>query len=185
MEGTCTGPWSKGTAVADALTRTDAEVLVIADADVWVPSIPQAVEAVASGQPWVVPHRYVHRLDRRSTEAVLTIKPTCTPNKLTQPPYQGVIGGGVTVLRREVYEDCPLDPRFLGWGQEDESWGLALRTLHGEPMRFDAKLYHHWHLPQERLDRRTGSLEGRALWRRYGAAFGKPDAMRALIAEYR
>src|SRR5690606_15194730 len=57
------GPWSKGAAVADAFSRTDAPVLVIADADVWCGGVHYAVDKVAIGQTkWAIPHWLVHRL---------------------------------------------------------------------------------------------------------------------------
>lgn len=183
VEGACDGPWSKAKAVADALTRTDADVLVIADADVWCAEVENAVDAVEFGAPWAVPHHFVRRLDQATTEAVLSYQ--SVTQRLTQPRYVGVEGGGITVIRRDVYEDCPLDPRFVGWGQEDEAWGLALRCLYGPPVRFRGDLTHFWHEPQPRLNRRTGSRESHALWDRYRRAGVNPKAMRALIAEHR
>lgn len=70
-------------------------------------------------------------------------------------------------------------------GQEDESWGTALETLHGPPWRpiDHAPLWHLFHPPQQRASRRWGSLEHRALYRRYQQAKDDPEAMRALLAE--
>jgi hypothetical protein len=89
----------------------------------------------------------------------------------------------MTVLTRETYEQVPLDRRFAGWGQEDESWALALTCLTGAPWRGDAPLWHLWHPPQDRASRRWGSGASRALWARYCQAAADPDAMRALLAE--
>ena len=44
IEGSCPdGPWRKGLAVADALTRARGDVLVVADADVWTDGVAEAV----------------------------------------------------------------------------------------------------------------------------------------------
>lgn len=175
------GPWCKAAAVAEALPRATGEVLIVADADVWCPGVTQAVDAVANGAGWAVPHGLVHRLTPDATMAVLAGGPLLGP--VVQFPYRGYPGGGMTVLTRETYEQVPLDPRFAGWGQEDESWALALTCLTGAPWRGDAPLWHLWHPPQDRTSRRWGSDASRALWARYCQAAADPDAMRALLAE--
>ena len=186
VEGSCEGPeWSKGAAVADARARVDAEVLVVADADVWADDITVAVGNAIAGSPWVVPHSRVHRLSATATATELgwgSAPPP--PRRYDQPPYQGVVGGGIVVLRADVWDACPIDPRFIGWGQEDESWGLALTSLFGKPMRLGGNLTHYWHPPQPRQNRRVGSPANWELHRRYARAARDPEAMRALIAEF-
>lgn len=156
------GPWCKARAVAAALRQdVGAAILVVADADCLTPGLPQAIEAVRGGAPWAVPHLKVHRFSRQATEA---IHQGVAPGSLTgrrslldQDPYKGYEGGGVTVLRRATYLDCPLDPGFVGWGQEDEAWALALNARHGPPWRGRAPLYHLWHEKPNRLNRYAGS----------------------------
>lgn len=156
------GPWCKAHAVAAALREAGrSSVLVVADADCLTPGLHRAVEAVRRGAPWAMPHLKVHRFDR---EATLRIHQGADPGSLTgrrvhldQSPYKGYEGGGVTVLRRETYLDCPLDPCFTGWGQEDEAWALALNALHGPPWREPAPLYHLWHEKPARKSRYAGS----------------------------
>lgn len=183
VEGRCDGPWIKADAVADGLTRATGDVLVIADADVWVdPS-----EAVVACETWAVPHLKVHRLSPESTKRVLAgadwhCLPLDGANSQDRRPYRGIAGGGVTVVRRDIYEQCPM-PRIEGWGQEDQSFGAALRCLYGPPWRGDADLVHLWHPPQPRQSRITGSTEGRKLWLRYRDAARDPAAMRRLIGE--
>lgn len=177
-------PWCKANAVADALSRSTAEVLVISDADVWTDGAWAAIQRVQEGAPWAIPHGDVHRLTESVTSLVISCNaPPWQGLATAERPYKGFEGGGIVVLRRNVYEAAPLDHRFRGWGQEDESWALALRTLHGEPWRGDAPLFHLWHPPQSRESRRYGSAAGRALYESYQAANGRPDAMRALLRE--
>ncbi len=180
--GECpTGPWRKASAVAAALARTSASVLIVADADVWV-DVSEAVAAVGDGAPWAVPHGPVRRLAEEATRAVLAGAPL-GDGPLTEPAYRGVEGGGVTVLPRDLYEVSPLDPRFAGWGQEDEAWGIALRAVAGRAWRGSAPLYHLWHPPQNRLSRRWGSRDGMTLYRRYRHAARRPEEVRFLLAE--
>lgn len=156
------GPWCKAAAVADALERCDADVLVIADADVWCAGIDVAVDNCAT---WAVPHGLVHRLTAAATAELID---TGVPGlERAEKPYRGHAGGGIVVVRRDVYEHCPLDRRFVGWGHEDDSWALALTTLHGRPWRGDVDLWHLWHPPQERPSRRQGSQESVRLHSKY------------------
>lgn len=177
------GPWCKAAAVADALPRTAGELLVIADADVWCEETQTAVDAVASGAGWAVPHMRVHRLTETATAAVLDGTPLDGRLPLAQRPYTGFAGGGMAVLPRALYDEVPLDARFAGWGQEDEAWALALTCLAGPPWRGGAPLWHLWHPPQARLSRRWGSDASQDVWRRYHGARSDPPVMRAVLAE--
>lgn len=178
------GPWCKALAVRDALEQTDADVLAICDADAWTDGLAAAVCAVRDGAAWAVPHRGVFRLTETAT-ALYAAGSDLAELETEERPYLGFEGGGMTVLRRDVYENCPLDPRFTGWGGEDDSFGFALRALHGAPWRPTEymPLVHLWHPPQERATRSFGSLEGRELRKRYARAQGQPDVMRSLIEE--
>lgn len=180
IEGRCEhGPWVKADAVADALTRTTADVLIVHDADVWADNLPDVVARVEPGR-WVIPHRHVHRLDQPSTAAVLAGGPV--EGKTTERPYRGHPGGGVVALHRTDYERTPLDPRFAGWGQEDDAWALALTRTLGGSIRLNADLWHLWHPPQDRRSRVSGSRANVDLFLRYRQA-RTPAAMAQLLAE--
>ena len=178
-------PWVKAEAVTPAVESSTAEVLIVADADVWAAGIPEALKAIAAGAPWAMPHRGVSRLTEDST-AQLLADPSTDPEtcELEERTYRGYIGGGCAVLRRDAYFAAPLDPRFVGWGDEDFAWGRALTTLLGPPERVRRPLLHLWHPPQPRAARDRGSAASRALARRYQAAGGNPAAMQALIEEF-
>lgn len=164
------------------IAASNAEIIVMADADVWCDGIRAAVEAIRGDASWAIPHRGVYRLDEKSTADYMD-GAALTELEFTQRPYRGVAGGGIVAARREVFIQTPMDCRFIGWGQEDESWGMALETLNGRPWRGGDRLIHLWHPPQDRLTRRTGSSSSRNLERRYAAANGKPSPMRDLIEE--
>lgn len=185
VEGDCgEGPWRKGAAVADALSRAEHDLLVVADADVWTEGVAEAVNAVNVGARWAIPHNRVLRLTPKATLQVLELGKFSGPAAETymERPYVGHPGGGMVVLTRALYDEAPIDPRFAGWGQEDDSWALALRVLAGRPWRGLEDLWHLYHSPQPRQSRVVGSRESRMLWKRYERA---RDAarMRALIAE--
>jgi hypothetical protein len=173
-QGFCAGSWCKARAVSKALAETREPIVVIADADSVTPGIEQAVRVVREGADWAMPHLKVYRM---SADATTAIYGGVSPGSLTgrsisldQTPYKGYEGGGITVLRREVYLDCPLDPAFVGWGQEDEAWAMALNGLYGAPWRGQAPLYHLWHEKPTRLTRYAGSVSSLARLAQYEEA---------------
>jgi hypothetical protein len=119
--------WCKAEAVANAIADQPGDILVVSDADVWTDGVAEAIQRVRDGAPWVIPHHRVRRLTEAATTDVLAGRPSNEDMPLDPfveglpgIAYAGVAGGGIVVLRRDVYETCPLDPRFTGWGQEDE-----------------------------------------------------------------
>jgi hypothetical protein len=178
------GPWCKALAVDDALAQTQAEILILGDADCWTSGLPAAVQAVQDGAAWAIPHRAVHRLNEAATARYMAGSPL-EGLPLGERAYLGVEGGGLAVVRRDAYEAAPLDQRFTGWGSEDDAAGLAWRCLHGPPWRGKAPLIHLYHPPQERATRTFGSMESRDLRKRYARARHDPAAMQRLIEEGR
>lgn len=189
--GDCSGPWSKAVAVADAIDPDwpDDDILVVHDADVWIPDLAQSVEVIQTkARQWAVPHTLVVRIGENLSDRVMSGELGFNGlgrNGLDQPPYQGIPGGGCVVLSRAAYRQVPLDPRFRGWGQEDESWGFALRRILGQPYQGRGKLFHLWHPHPERLNRAVGSKDGDKLRNRYRAAQVVREEMERLLAEFR
>jgi hypothetical protein len=180
IEGRCGEPWSKGAAIADARARATGDLLILADADSFTDPavVTTAMRAVRSGARWVVPHRVVHRLSERASDAVLAGGQP--GGRLARPTYGAVAGGGITVLPTEAFDTVRgVDDRFRGWGGEDVSLALALLTLVGEPSYLDGELWHLWH-PHPAPDLR-GSPESEALVARYHDARLIPRLMRALV----
>jgi hypothetical protein len=177
------GPWCKAAAVNPAASASRADVLVVHDADVWTPGLGAAVAAVEAGAGWAVPHTGLFRLTQESTAAVLAGEEPNRHMSLDERAYRGLIGGGIIIAPRETLLAVPIDPRFTGWGQEDDSWGMALTTLAGALWRGAEPLYHLWHPPQPRDTRRYGNQAGRDLRRRYARAMHDPAAMTSLIRE--
>lgn len=167
-------PWVKAQAVAAALESTDAELLVVHDADVWTDGLAAAVDALTDAA-WAIPHGFLYRLAEGQLE------PTTDKQHLAQAPYRGHAGGGIVVINRSTYERCSLDARFVGFGQEDDAWALALTTLVGPAWRGDAPLWHLWHPPQPRMTRARGNRDGWKLYQQYRRCRGKPEAMAELV----
>lgn len=180
------GPWCKAAAVMPAVGALDADLVVVADADVWCDGLDETVARVELGETgWAVPHTLVHRLTANATVRLHAgeLVDLDEPGNHDQRPYRGVLGGGITVLPRDTLLDVPLDSRFVGWGQEDLAWAVALHTLHGPAWRGTAPLLHCWHPHPPRLNRRVGNPAGKALYRRYLNARQNPTTMRALLDE--
>jgi hypothetical protein len=175
-------PWCKARAVTHALAHSDAERIVIADADVWVGTLDAAVEALEH-HPFAMPFGDVHRLDPNATSLALSTGDLSGP--LIQRAYRGVLGGGILAIDRDRYDEVPLDARFVGWGQEDEAWGAALEARFGRGWRSSDPLYHLWHPPQARQNRAVGSEASRNLRMQYFKARRFPEQMEALLAEAR
>lgn len=191
------GPWRKGCAVRAAYAQADDEdVVVVTDADVIPTGAGAAVAAVGSHARWAVPCRNVYRLTAPASELVIAGKlslagglPHLTAG-LLEETYVCHPGGGAVVLTGGVFNTVPIDPRFAGYGQEDQSWSMALHLLAGAPMRGTSPLWHLWHPPQPRMrrgptvSRGVGSVQGMRLWQRYRSAT-TPATMRSLVSEAR
>lgn len=180
--------WRKADAVAAALRRVRRgawpSVLIIHDADVIVApdALRAAVAIVEAGRAWAVPHQTVLRLNADSTHTLEGTGRLPEVPHYTRWPYVGIPGGGITVVRADVYDACPIDRRFVGWGGEDQAWGWALETLFGAPWReADADLLHLWHPHPAPGAQRNPKMECELLRRQYRSRRGKPDAMRALL----
>jgi hypothetical protein len=177
--------WCKADAVGWAITVPMApeDVMVVHDADVFVSprSLRAAVAHVEEHGGWAIPHHNVERLSESSTLELLRTGNVPADVTYTRWPYLGMAGGGVVVLHRATYDDCPLDKRFIGWGDEDQSWGWALSCLYGLPMRTDGVLRHLWHPHPAPGARHSASLDAHRIWRAYRAYRDDPIRMRLLL----
>jgi hypothetical protein len=186
-------PWSKGRAVRDALPRARRRVWVIADADVYVaPDVLDAcVLAVAAEEvPWAMPHGVVYRLSIQTTNMIITGAMDPVPRQLPRRylergESEGPWGGGIVVLSDKAWEvSGGIDPRFEGWGGEDEAWARALNVLVGQGERAGYPMFHLFHERQERRPGNRGSEETERLAARYLDAVEDPEEMRRLVQEH-
>ena len=175
------GPWSKARAVRPAVEASSANIVVVADADCVTDGLFAAIQAVKDWAAWAIPHGKVCRLTKAGTELFMSTGEYAHP--FDRRPYRGFPGGGFVVAPRETLLNVPLDPRFVGWGQEDEAWAVALTCLVGPPWRGNADLVHLYHPPEPRVSRRKGSEASWGLYRRYRNAATDPHRMRELLKE--
>jgi inositol phosphorylceramide mannosyltransferase catalytic subunit len=176
--------FSRSEAILRGLERSFGRIIVIHDADSWDVGLVSAIDRVKRKTQWASAHTKVHRLTQEQSDLFVAGE-EFDLNDCIEKPYKGTLAGGVCVFRREVLEACPPDPRFRGWGGEDQAHGVALKTLHGGPVREPDPLIHLWHPEPERISRSMGNLENDALMKRYLDASRKPKEMKALLEEAR
>lgn len=180
VDADCTDDaWNKAEAIITGAEQSFGDILVIHDADVWCDNLDEAVKAVRDGATWAMPYQHLHRLSPDASSDVLEGRAELADvmDRLAEPVYRGVDGGGLLVLKRSTLEKVPPDKRFRGWGGEDEAWAWALSTVAGAMWRGNGRLAHFWHPPQARQTRSRGSDENYALWQQYRAARGNRDLM--------
>ena len=173
----------KASAMREAGRKAKGDVLVFTDADVWSPSLPEALDVVGvQGGNWCSPAFIVHRLDQPTTAKVLS--GALDLDDIRPSGIAKAKAGGIVVLSRKAFERCPPDARFVGWGCEDGAWGMALEHVVGPPHQIRDVLWHLYH-PRE-LPEQKGNLANpasEALYARYMQAVGNPAAMRRLVEE--
>jgi len=179
-------PYTKGSAAHNGVAETDASTLIIADADCFIENpghILDYVSAVESGQfKWVIPHKKVYRIPEELTEKLYQTG-TYDLRQIGCYNISLNLGGGMVVLSRAAWETVNgIDPRFMGWGGEDVSFGWALRCLVGEPTRGFSNLVHLYHPKQG--PRQEISSDNVKLMNRYQAANRDKIAMRKLVGEH-
>ncbi len=206
-------PFSKTSAFNDAARRSSGRVLVLIDADAYLPGsalrhaarrILDDLEADEPLHTWFIPYRRLYRLSEGTSERVLESDPhepwrppdPCPPEMLEtgrdMAGYGRRYGAMVMVIPREAWEAIGgFDERFRGWGGEDASTLRALDTLWGKHKSIDGAVYHLWHqkFGDSARDRRwkgqrQDNPNGR-LASRYSRAARDPEQMRIIIEEAR
>lgn len=173
--------WNKAEAIHDALVQGEGEVLVVADADVWVhPAyVAEAVRRVWRKGKWAMTHQLVYRLDAASSAQWLPYEKARI--KCERLPYIGVPGGGMFVIRRSDYESVPMDRNFVGHSGQDIAWAHAADTLLGHHSRLKGKMYHLHHPPQPTKGDEDYSVPNFRLMRAYARARASKTRMRQLV----
>lgn len=184
-------PWCKGKAWAQGLQKASCEYVCLMDADCWVPALSDAVGLLSEGHRWVQGQDVVLRFDAATTLRLLggeiAIEDAARLDHVWEEVARKSSAGVGTILRRADAEEIPLDPRFIGWGYEDNAWWEALTTMWGQPGRLPSSIcYHLHHEPQPDKDRVPSSKQPNwLLWREYVRANGRPQRMEAVVARAR
>lgn len=200
----------KGEALNDAARRSHGRVLVILDADAYLPGsiiercTNEILEAEERGYNfWFVPYRRLYRLNKYITDLILFSDPIIPP-RLSSPPdplfveenntnnniakYGYRYGAMIMMFSRKAYETIGVfDERFVGWGGEDVALVKALDTLYGKYKTTNNDILHLWHpLIGENYKSRmwVGQDKGNVnaeLTNKYHGANRNPKRMRQLM----
>lgn len=204
-------PFCKGEALNMAARRAKGKVLVLLDADAYLPGsvinrcADRIIEEEAYGNKlWYVPYRSLYRLTEQATELVIASSPRY-PRRFSTPLPRGFAeehgensryghryGAMIMVFSRQAYEIMgSFDERFKGWGGEDVALLRTFNTLYGKGKTTNNDILHLWHptIGKNWLDKMWEGQEkvnvNAALTNRYHRAIGNPTQMRLLVDEAR
>jgi predicted glycosyltransferase involved in capsule biosynthesis len=158
-------PFCKTEALNNAAAKAKGEILVVLDADTYMPGwiidrcADRILEEIREGKRlWYVPYRHLYRLNKRITKKILESNPK-NPLRLPSPPpskyldddchksgYGHRYGAMIMIFPREALDilGC-FDERFMGWGGEDIALLRALDTLYAKHKTTKNDVLHLWH----------------------------------------
>lgn len=195
----------KTEAFNNALRRAKGKVIVLLDADAYLPGkiLEDCADEILNNLDnhlWFVPYKHLFRLTEESTAKVLDSDPA-DPYRFPSPPnredvetwdktmYGHRYGAMVMIMPREALEvlGC-FDERFKGWGGEDVAILRALDTLYGRHKIKKNDLLHLYHPKigatyQERRWHGQDKQLNNKLSMMYHRATNKPVLMRRLVDE--
>lgn len=182
------GPFNRGAAINAAACAADEwEVAVIADADVVLGDVRQAVDAAERAAEYgklTYAHDHLTMLTETGTAAVLdgTVTPfeagigeTRHPNTWSQ----------CLAVPCDLWEDVGgFDERFVGWGWDDLAFMSACWAFAGGIDRIRGDAYHLWH-PRSRVENEDSPTHAanQVLGQRYLAVKHSRRAIEKIIAE--
>ena len=145
-------PFSRAVAINNAYKKSSRNILVIADADVFldIKLIKFATVALAES-PWIIPYDNINYLTLEGTIALLKEAPATNIENNISPKniykYSGYkIFGGLCILKKECFERVGgFDEAFVGWGCEDDAFQRKMDALCGKHLRFHSDLWHLYH----------------------------------------
>jgi glycosyltransferase involved in cell wall biosynthesis len=193
-------PFNRSAARNQAAKRADGDILVFVDADSFVPKhqIREAL-SLAEERGWAFPYDHYCSMTEMGTENFIAgaalpdplswgtdmfdrdYYEFIFPSKDTPEP---AVGGCVVVTRAAFETVGGYDERFIGWGEEDRAFMLALDTLVNAEHRVSGNIFHLWHEhPEEECFAQPNFSDNRKLCNRYREACGNLQMMRELIAE--
>lgn len=129
----------------DAALLDGCDVLVVSDADVLPDrdALVEAIDLISSGEDMVIPYREMLRLSKEATVDVLNGK------ELNREDYveHGAWAGGLVVISSRCFRALNgWDERFMSWGQEDDAFAIAYKTIFGKDIpRCGGDLPSLWH----------------------------------------
>lgn len=205
-------PFSKAVAVNNAFRRSHGDIVVILDADAYLPGdvITHCADRLRMQRKigvrsWFVPFEHLYRLTRQATNLVLESNPAHPLRFSSPPPAKDVesrdgsgslnqFGAMCQIMPREAFVTVGgMDPRFRGWGAEDLAFAQALDTLWGPRKNTSNDILHLWHpritsgqgvdWTMRMWSNQTEPGTNNKLAARYQRAYGKSEIMRGLVDE--
>lgn len=181
--------FNRATFINAGATEASREFLLIADADTI--SFPEFVSGglakMKAGAPWVIPYgdQDYYNSDQASAEWILGRDTTenISPSQITWE-HKLKSWSGQVLIRTEDFESVGgFDPRFKGWGYEDNAFVATCDTLLGKHLRVDyGWTIHIWHPAPTATTWEQPNIDmNRALFAKYDLANGNFDEMQRLI----
>ncbi len=195
----------KGEALNDAASRASGKVLVLLDADAYLPGdvIERCADRIIEdidNHLWYVPYKRLYRLTKEATSSIIKSNPT-NPKRISNinpdefenteeqskaaPKYAAMIA----IIPREALDviGC-FDERFRGWGSEDIAMLRALDTLYGKHKTTRNSVFHLWHPvyvdgKMKKWKNQTNAGTNNELSNRYNRATRVPEKMRDIVEE--
>jgi glycosyltransferase involved in cell wall biosynthesis len=159
-------PFSKAVAVNNGVNKAHGDIIVIADADGYLPSdlvllcAAEIRNAKKRGyRLWFIPFRNFYRLSNAATLRLLNSdirEPYVFPAEVTaedivnlrdaNPAIAHRYGALMQIMPREAFDILGgWDERMVGWGGEDHAAMRATDTLYGPHKTLPSAIYHLWH----------------------------------------
>jgi predicted glycosyltransferase involved in capsule biosynthesis len=143
-------PFSKTIAVNNCYRQATSDVFAILDADVWLDPkvLIQSAKTIANDpNKWIMPCDLVWRVTKTKTKEIVD-NPDFDLFTLSESDCSRItpVVGAASVFSRKQFETLGgMDPRFRGWGGEDNAWNLLMTDFFGKPESWSNPLFHLWH----------------------------------------
>jgi hypothetical protein len=157
-------PFSKTAAVNRAFAESNGRIIVILDADCYLPGnvILHCARHIRRAQSlkqklWYIPYRRFYRLTEQATEQVLNSgqgsplwfgdpPPAWATEETRNSNYGHWFGALIQIMPAEAFIAAGgMDERFHGWGGEDISFMTAVDTLYAPHRTTPNGVQHLWH----------------------------------------
>ncbi len=160
------------------------DVVVLNDADTLPEREPllAAIESAHQNDRLVLPYTHFRGLSKRGTKDLLRGVPAVSCETELETTWST---GGVMVIKPSAWWRMGgMDENFTGWGMEDAAARVACDALLGPTIRHEGVITHLWH-PSE-IDQSSPSWQANsARMARYVEAEGNPEAVAAIVSEFR
>jgi predicted glycosyltransferase involved in capsule biosynthesis len=169
-------------------------VFVFTDADSYVPAAQinhaiQMMEKSENGCVWLFPYDEYCSLTEDASQRFMEGARQELDCEYIFPSVshpEAAVGGCVIVSRKAFETVGGYDERFIGWGEEDRAFEMALHTLVHPQVRLVGRLFHLWHpWREEECFGQPHFGVNRILCNRYREACENPQMMRQIVDAHR